>query len=178
MSADAYGLEIRIGVPEDEAVLLAFFDEADDWLVARGQTGQWGDQPISADAESVQQVRRFCNGGGLRIAEHGGAPVGALVIGVAPDYVPPANQAESYIHLLLTSRRSAGNGIGARLIEQAVDEARRDGCSQLRVDCWAGAPSLLAWYQRNGFRPTGTFELKGWPGQVFTKPVAKHQADG
>ena len=173
MPVDAYEVQIRAGGPEDEVVLLALFDEALDWLVARGQTGQWGDQPISADPASVAQVRALAGGGGLRVAEHDGVPVGALVISSAPGYVPPADQPESYIHLLLSSRRSAGKGIGSELIARAIDEARRAGSRRLRVDCWAGAPSLIAWYEHNDFVPAGTFELDAWPGQIFTMNVAE-----
>ena len=38
----------------------------------------------------------------------------------------------------------------------------------LRVDCWAGAPALVAWYERQGFVRSGTFDVGGWIGQVFT----------
>jgi ribosomal protein S18 acetylase RimI-like enzyme len=166
-------VEIRAGGPQDAALLLALFDEAIDWLVARGQTGQWGDQPYSTRPAGVDQVQRLASGGGLWIAEQTGAAVGAVVVGSAPEYVPPADHRESYVQLLLTSRRCAGQGIGTCLIERAMAEARQRGCDQLRVDCWAGAPSLIAWYERNGFQRSGTFELKGWPGQIFTMPLAK-----
>lgn len=85
--------QIRSGGHEDAPWLLALFDEAIEWLVARGQAGQWGAEP--------------------RL-------------------------------LLLTARAYAGRGIGARLVEQAVLEARQRGCAQLRVDCWAEAWRGLA----------------------------------
>src|SRR3954465_5205598 len=44
--------EIRPGTPDDEGALLALFDEAVAWMVARGQTGQWGDRPFSQRAET------------------------------------------------------------------------------------------------------------------------------
>lgn len=136
--------------------------------VARGQTGQWGDQPYSARSAGVEQVERLAGGGGLRIAERAGTPVGALALGSAPKYVSPPDRLESYVLLLLTSRSYAGQGIGTRLVERAIVEARQRGCEQLRVDCWAGAPSLVAWYERNGFQRSGTFELNGWCGQIFS----------
>ena len=44
--------------------------------------------------------------------------------------------------------------------------------SLLRVDCWAEAPGLVAWYERQGFTRSGTFELAdGWHGQVLSMRV-------
>lgn len=106
-------------------MLLRLFDEAIEWLVTRDQTGQWGSEPYSSRADGVEQVQRLAAGGGLRIAELDDQPVGALVIGSAPAYVPAVENRELYIQLLLTSRRHAGQSIGTRLIEQAIIEARQ-----------------------------------------------------
>ena len=84
-----------------------------------------------------------------------------------PGHVPPVDLPELYVNLLLTSRRHAGKQLGARLVDVAIDEARAADRDVLRVDCWAGAPTLIAWYQRQGFTPAGTFELNGWKGQIF-----------
>jgi hypothetical protein len=38
------------------------------------------------------------------------------------------------------------------------------------ADCWAGAPDLVAWYERQGFIRSDTFTVEvrgGWHGQVF-----------
>lgn len=137
-------LAIRVGGPSDEPVLLRLFDEAIAWLVARGQSGQWGSVPYSSRPAGVEQVARLAGEGGLRIAELGGLPVGALVMGPAPAYVPAAEREEIYVQLLLTSRAYAGQQIGARLLDRALTEARQRGCEQVRVDCRAGAPGLIA----------------------------------
>jgi GNAT superfamily N-acetyltransferase len=168
---DFADLSIRSGGPRDVGALVALFDEAIDWLVARGQTGQWGDQHASSRPGAISRFERLAAGGGLRIAERAARAEGALVVGPAPEYVPAVDRRELYVLMLLTSRQQAGRRIGTRLIERAIDEARERGCEQLRIDCWAGAPSLIAWYQRNGFEPSDTFELKGWRGQIFTMPL-------
>jgi RimJ/RimL family protein N-acetyltransferase len=164
-------LGIRIGVPEDEPTLLRLFDEAIAWLVARGQTSQWGSAPYSSRPAGVEQAHRLAGDGGLRIAELNGQPVGALVIGPAPGYIAPADCEELYIQLLLSSRAHAGQQIGTRLIERAVTEARQRRCEQIRVDCWAGASGLIAWYERQGFARSDRFELNGWTGQIFAMPI-------
>jgi len=45
---------------------------------------------------------------------------------------------------------------------------RAAGAGVLRVDCWAGAPALVARDERQGFERSGTFDVDGWIGQVFT----------
>jgi hypothetical protein len=54
------------------------------------------------------------------------------------------------------------------LIDVAVREARDRGCEVLRVDCWAGAAGLVAWYQRQGFELAEQYEQRGLTGQIFT----------
>ncbi len=75
---------------------------------------------------------------------------------------------ELYIILLLSSRRHAGRGIGAALVNKAIDEAYARAAEVLRVDCWAHAPGLVRWYEKQGFSRSNRFELNGWQGQIFT----------
>ena len=43
------------------------------------------------------------------------------------------------------------------------------GVPLLRVDCWAGAPGLVGFYEAQGFvRDAGSFDVRGWIGQVFS----------
>jgi GNAT superfamily N-acetyltransferase len=161
--------EIRPGTPDDEGALLALFDEAVAWMVARGQTGQWGDRPFSERAETRARVREFAEHPGLWIAERDGEPLGALIVGARPPHVEPIDRSELYIELLISSRRHAGNGIGARLVRLADELAVERGVEVLRVDCWAGAPTLVGFYEAQGFTRSGTFDVRGWKGQVFDK---------
>jgi GNAT superfamily N-acetyltransferase len=164
-------LEIRAGGPSDEDGLLGLFDEAVRWLVARGQARQWGSEPFSGRPDMRARVQSMTLGGGLWIAEQDGQMVGALVVGPAPAYAAPATVAELYIVLLLTSRSHAGRGIGGRLIAKAEELARSGRRQLLRVDCWADAPSLVAWYERQGFARSGTFDQDGWRGQFLSRAV-------
>ena len=160
-------ITIRDGGVADTELLLGFFDEAIAWLTARGQAGQWGYEPFSTQPRQVQRVQELTTGGGLRIAELDGRPAGALAVGETPPYAPPASEPELYVILLLTSRRLVGHGIGDALVARAVEEARSAGRRSLRVDCWAGAPRLVRWYEDQGFVGTETFTIDGWTGQVF-----------
>jgi GNAT superfamily N-acetyltransferase len=164
---------IRAGGPEDVPAVLALFDEAVDWLVARGQTGQWGSEPFSSRDSAVARIAEWAAAGGLRMfVSADGEPVGALVLGARPPWVAPADEPERYIEALVTSRRHSGEDVGGALIRRAVEETRAAGVPLLRVDCWGDAPGLVAWYERQGFTRSGTFDLEdGWHGQVFSLRV-------
>jgi ribosomal protein S18 acetylase RimI-like enzyme len=169
---------IRPGGPDDAQVLLALFDEAVEWLVARGQSGQWGGEPFSSHDSAVARSAEWAASGGLWIAEAAdGTPLGALVLGARPPWVAPPEQPERYIEALVTSRRHAGRDIGGALVRHAVKQARAAGVALLRVDCWGDAPGLVAWYERQGFRRSGTFDLEdGWHGQVLSMRVQERSA--
>lgn len=162
---------IREGRATDGDVVLGVWDEAIAWLAQRGQPEQWGTEPASSRARTREMVDQWLTEPGLRIAEIDGAAVGASVIGPAPPaHVPRTALAETYLLFLISSRAHAGMGIGAELVARAAAEARAAGSEVLRVDCWAGAPTLVAWYERQGFVRSDTFtvEVRGlWHGQVF-----------
>lgn len=164
---------IRSGEPADADLLLGFFDEAVAWLVARGSSGQWGTEPWSEVPKHVEWVKGMAADPGLRILLAGGEPAGALVVTEEPGpHVPKAVERELYIRLLITSRRFAGQRVGARLIEYALDEAGRRGIELVRVDCWAGGDGALQrYYESRGFKPAARFDANGWPGQVLEQRV-------
>jgi GNAT superfamily N-acetyltransferase len=159
---------IRRGGPADAEAVIALFDEAVEWLVARGQTGQWGSEPMSSNERMVARVHAWAKEDGFWMAEVDGRPAGTIVLGERPEHVHPVDEPELYVELLLSSRALAGRGIGAALIRHAVGVVREAGLPLLRVDCWAGAPTLVAFYERQGFVRDGTFDVQGWKGQVFS----------
>jgi GNAT superfamily N-acetyltransferase len=159
---------IRPGDEADGPTVVALFDEAVAWLVERGQTGQWGATPFAERPGINERVHGFRIGGGLYIAERDDVPVGVLVVGPAPAYAPPAPVPELYVILLLSSRQWAGQGIGGVLVNKAIEVGYERGAEVLRVDCWAHAPRLVRWYEKQGFIRSSRFELNGWQGQIFT----------
>jgi GNAT superfamily N-acetyltransferase len=166
-------MEIRRGDEEDVPVLLGLFDEAVAWMVSRGNTGQWGTEPWSTQPRRVAGIREDVADGDLWLAEAAGEPVGALIVSDrrSPG-VPPVDEPELYVRLLLVSRRHAGARIGTALLDLARDEARAHGVSLVRVDCYAGGTGdLVRYYTRQGFTPTGTFTVGTWPGQVFEQRI-------
>ncbi|MGC5019643.1 GNAT family N-acetyltransferase [Micromonospora sp. DT47] len=172
---DQETLTLRPGAAADAATVLRLLDAATAWLVARGRTGQWGTEPASGDPRRIAQAESWAAGGGLWLAVLGDAPVGALVVGGATDYVPPPTEPELYVNLLVTDRAHAGRGIGARLLTHAAELARERGLGLLRVDCYAGADrALVHFYESCGFTATDPFKVERpgrepWPGQVLAR---------
>lgn len=162
-------MRIRLGGPGDVGPTLALFDQAVAWLVARGLAGQWGTEPFSTSLTQTGQITTWAQDGRLWVAELDGQVVGAIaLVPQAPPYVPPADEPELYVHGLVSSRRHAGRGIGAALLDHARAQAAARGVRLLRVDCWAGGNgALVRYYERAGFTPTATFRVGVWKGQVL-----------
>ena len=162
-------MRIRPGDGADVPAVMAMFDEAVAWMVARGNTEQWGSEPWSSRPTKVESIRRRVERDDLWIAELGGAPVGALITSGKPqDYVEPVDEPELYVNLLLTSRSYAGRGIGAQLLAHARSLAVGQGVALVRVDCYRGGDgSLVRYYERHGFTRTHPFTVGEWPGQVL-----------
>jgi len=164
-------LGIREGRASDDVALLDMWDRAIAWMVSRGQAMQWGTELASQQPRFSAYARAWVHDPGLRIAELDGRPVGAsVIVGTPPAHIPPTPLRETYLLFLISDRDRAGNGIGSELVRRAVTDARAQGSEVLRVDCWAGAPGLVAWYERQGFVRSDTFTVDvrgGWDGQVF-----------
>ncbi|GAA1407166.1 GNAT family N-acetyltransferase [Kitasatospora putterlickiae] len=168
-------MKIRNGGPEDIPDILSLLDGAVAWLAAQGRTGQWGDQSFSGIPARVEQIGRY---GGepflIRLAvDDGGRTVGSCVVSEQrPGYATPVDERELYVRNLVTDRSRKGSGIGAALIADALDEARRRGIGLLRVDCFGGDDrKLVARYRALGFTETESFEVEQpagpWTGQIL-----------
>jgi GNAT superfamily N-acetyltransferase len=169
-------VHIRHGILADVPVVVRLFDRAVEWLVANGRAAQWGTVPFSAQPHLVSQIGAAAAADAMRVAESGGVsalPVGAVWLAEAPVYAPPAEQPELYLQGLVVDRAQHGHGIGRALLDHAVEEARRLGVAQVRLDCWAGGDqALIRYYEQAGFAPTASVIAGNrWPGMVMTRKV-------
>ncbi|MFI5728942.1 GNAT family N-acetyltransferase [Kribbella sp. NPDC051587] len=169
-------ISVRPGGPDDVQAVLALLDGATEWLVAQGRTDQWGTDPHSTSPRRIAQISGFAaTDGSLWIAEYDGRPVGALAVGDAHPPVPAAEEPEVYVRLLVTDRRSTGQGIGGVLLDHARDLAQRAGVQVVRVDCFGGNDgALIRYYESQGFTRDVAFSVQrenapDWPGQVLVQ---------
>jgi GNAT superfamily N-acetyltransferase len=166
--------KIRHGGRGDVAGVLALLDGATEWLVARGQTEQWGTEPHSTSPRRVANITAFADDDNLWVAETGGRVVGAMALGTAPSYIPTAGEPEVYVRLLVTDRASAGQNIGGELLDHARSLAGETSVSLVRVDCFAGGDgALIRYYEKQGFTRSASFGVpvngSEWPGQVLAQ---------
>jgi GNAT superfamily N-acetyltransferase len=156
---------------KDVAAVLGLLDGAVRWLVEQGRTGQWGTEQWTGNAKRTAQVTGWAVTGGLYLDRDDDGPLGALAVGPAPDYLPPATEPELYVNLLVADP-ARGTGSGGRLLAFAADLARALHRGQLRVDCYAGGDgALVRYYERRGFVRTDPIAVGTWPGQVLVRRV-------
>jgi GNAT superfamily N-acetyltransferase len=181
---------IRQGSVTDVAAVVRLFDRAVEWLVANGRAAQWGTVPFSVQPHLVAQISEAATSGAMRVAELGTidgsvavngagggpgvAPVGAMWLAEAPGYAPPPDRPELYLQGLVVDRAWQGHKIGRTLLDHAVEEARRLGAAQVRLDCWAGGDqALVHYYELAGFTRTASVTVANrWPGMVMTRQVS------
>lgn len=79
-----------------------------------------------------------------------------------------------FVHRLITSRKYAGLGLGAELIDWAgLQGCREYGAKWIRIDVWRTNTGLHDYYKGKGFKPCGTCADPDYPsGALFEKPVA------
>ncbi len=166
-------MQNRTGTLADADDVLVMLDDAVDWLVSQGRTGQWGTKHWTADPRKVERVRALIGEGDLWIAEIEGKPVGAILLNESPmPYIEPLEERELYVRLLITSRAHKGKGIGGELVAHARAEAQRRGIALVRVDCYAGNDqSLIGFYESVGFTRSFPFTYGEWPGMVLEQRV-------
>lgn len=155
-------MKFRDGSIDDLGAVLRLFDENIAWLVARGSEAQWGSDPWSNDEKKIAFLHDLLIGGSLTIVENDEGVIGASLISTEPmHYVPPIDEPERYLTLLIASPRYRGQHIGRQLIERARKRTTEEGINLLRVDCWSGGDrKLVEYYTNEGFVPTERIEVR------------------
>ncbi|MBM3750508.1 MAG: GNAT family N-acetyltransferase [Acidimicrobiia bacterium] len=88
------------------------------------------------------------------VAEQRAAILGYVYAGIEPQSFKELRERAGYIHDLLVTDASRGQGVGPRLLEAAVDWLREQGVP--RVLLWTAAPNEKArkLFAAHGFSPT------------------------
>lgn len=164
--------------------ILALFDAAQAWLVARGITGQWGTTPFSERPDAVARFEDWLEQGNLYIMQQGDDLAGALALTAGyPAYVHEVTQQHPrkalYVEALASHpefrnkfrNRSQGKGCGSRLLDFAYNKAQKQGIGWLRLDCWAGTEDLQRYYSSQGYSFVANFMVGEWRGALLEKEV-------
>ncbi|MDP1026152.1 GNAT family N-acetyltransferase [Sphingomonas sp. KR1UV-12] len=88
----------------------------------------------------------------VTLAEHenGAAPVGYTVL-TAPQEVGDTGPGDIELRRIYTLSTARSTGLGAALMEQALDDARALGANRMLLGVFAGNARACAFYERQGF---------------------------
>ncbi|HEY2179878.1 MAG TPA: GNAT family N-acetyltransferase [Caulobacteraceae bacterium] len=91
------------------------------------------------------------------LAKHGGEPVGYAVAGPCglphPDVTPACGE----LKRIYVSRTRQGEGLGARLLDEALAWLERDGPRRLWIGVFSQNLGAQRLYERHGFRKVGDY---------------------
>jgi len=141
-------LVVRRAEAGEAALVASVLGEAEAWLEARGE-GLW-----QKDELAPSTLEPDVAAGHYYLGWVGDEAAGVLRLTLDdPLFWPEAAPgAAAYVHRLAVRRVWSGGSTSRALLAWAAEEARRHGCSYLRLDCVAARPKLRAVYERFGFR--------------------------
>lgn len=169
---------------DDLSVLLAFRQEAADWLSERGSE-QWS-RPYPADrllatirAGNVFMVRD----GDVTAATISLAGMGEAGLWNDAELAEPS----AFVSKLTVARTHSGKNLGGQLLDWAGDRACSAGAKWLRLDAWTTNHALHRYYLRQGFEHVRTVRegaalsggprVSGWLAQRLTRRADHGLAD-
>ncbi|MET8098462.1 GNAT family N-acetyltransferase [Streptomyces sp. NPDC005236] len=164
--------------PHDVTKLLAFREEAADWLRGLG-SDQWS-RPYPAD-----KLLATIESGTVFMLRDGHTTAGTITL--TPDaeeglwtdseLIEPS----MFVNKLTVAREYAGRNLGGRLLDWAGDRAFRAGAAWLRLDAWTTNEALQQYYLAKGFTHVRTVRegvavnggprVSGWLAQRAARPA-------
>ena len=153
----------------DLPAVLRLYDEAVRWLVEHNLAKQWGETPVSARPHLIDEIQSYF--GPEYLAAIAETSEGNFLGFIALEFPPAADDtAIAQVHSIVTSRSPIARGVGADLLRWAEEQAKKQGSTALRLNCWAGNPKLVHYYEQRGFLRCGEPE-KDIQVQEFEKPL-------
>lgn len=152
--------------------------EASQWLQTKG-TDQWT-KPWPDEGDRRERIRKAIAAGRTWIAWD--AAQAAATLTASPNHHgiwPEETRLEQavYVRRVVVSRRYAGLGLGAQLLDWAGLRASREyGARWIRVDVWTTNLRLQDYYLSRGFERGGSSPIEGYPhAALFQKSVDEIQ---
>lgn len=139
-------LNVRRATADDIAAIVAML--ADDALGATRESPDDLTPYAAAFREIDGDPRQY-----LAIAEQEGEIVGTLQLTFIPG-LSHKGMTRALIEAVRVSSAARGGGIGSRLIEWAVEEARTRGCGMVQLTTNAARTDAHRFYAKLGFEPT------------------------
>jgi GNAT superfamily N-acetyltransferase len=172
----ALRLTLRCADARDYPAIIGLIEAARRWLRTKN-TDQWL-QPWPSEEDRHHRIRAALQEGKTWVAWDGNALVATITADVSDSGVWPEKMLAEpavYISRLIVSRRYAGRGVGAWLLDWAGLRARSQyGAQWMRVDVWTTNQALHEYYEQQGFAAWGYCEtIPDYPSaKLFQKPTA------
>ncbi len=172
-------------MPGDLGKVRGLVREAADWLRTRKDTDQWA-SPWPDHAGQRDRILNDLLKGKTWIVWDGTTAAATITVDTDEPLdlndqpVWPAQKRHEpalYVRRVIVSRRYAGLGLGAALLDWAADVARRDHkVALIRIDVWTTNKDLHAYYEGQRFtrrKGRDPQELANYPSQaLFERAVA------
>jgi GNAT superfamily N-acetyltransferase len=190
VSVGPFSFVLRRATPRHLPELRGLTEEAVKWLRAHKDTDQWSSPWPDLDA-SIGRMEDDLRKRKTWLVRDGDIAAGTITIDrhetLAAHRGPvwpesKRHEPDLYVRRLIVSRRYAGIGLGAALLDWAADFAKRNyGVTLIRVDVWTTNLELHRYYERRGFTPCrgrDAAELAGYPSQaLFERGVDRAGSD-
>ncbi len=176
-------------MPGDLDEVRGLVREAAVWLRTKN-TDQWAN-PWPDRAGQQERILNDLLKGKTWISWHGTTAAGTITVDteepldlneqpVWPDH--KRHEPALYVRRVIVSRRYAGIGLGAALLDWAADVAKRDHkVAHIRIDVWTTNEELHAYYERQHFtRREGRdpHELANYPSQALFERAVDRSGSG
>ena len=189
-SVGSYSYALRLAVPAESSHVRRLVRETVAWLRTSKDTDQWR-EPWPDAAGHHERILNDLFKGKTWLAWDGSSAVATITVDTEEPLILtgqplwPAHrrdEAALYVRRVIVSRRYAGQGLGAALLDWAADVARRDhGASLIRVDVWTTNTALHAYYERQGFTPCtdqDARDLADYPSQALFEREVNQSGSG
>jgi len=144
-------------------------------LVNSAYRGDTSRQGWTTEADYIEGQRTDAESLRADLAQAPGAQL--LLLRDAPDgpllgtvWLEPAGPSAWYMGMLTIRPDLQDQGLGRRLLEAAEDKARRLGAERVRMTVVHVRDSLIAWYRRRGYAPSGETRPFPYGDERFGRP--------
>lgn len=145
-------MEIKQALPKDKKIVNTILIDAAKWLQSMGSS-QWSEL---LEGQDVHGTTKHIDEGKVYIAWDDNKPMGVFTLIDEPSEWDKDLWGEedgsdyNYLHRIAINRAYSGQGLGGRLVQEALSMTKNDNKEGLRLDCNAESPALNKFYQSQG----------------------------
>lgn len=145
--------------PSEEHLVLTLFKEAAEKISKKDidHWQYWKNPPI----EKIKWVREGILNNEFFFIKNAKQQTIGMIRVLEKDllYWGKKNDNSKYIHSLVIIEKLEGKGMGKIVLQKIESDAKKSGCTYLRLDADSKNPKLCSYYEKQGFKKVGTKKL-------------------